>query len=98
MTPTKSLKSTRMKDALKYLPEFTGRIQNPVLSLPSTENIEDSYEETSANDNDSHIVLKGEGIENIIIPSNIFDIYTRLEILLGLKLWGHTNTLTEAII
>ena len=40
--------------------------------------------------------LKGLGIEKIIIPSNIIDIYTRLEILLGLKLSGHTNTLTEA--
>ena len=39
--------------------------------------------------------LQGEGIK-IIIPSNIIDIYTRLEILLGLKLSGHTDTLTEA--
>ena len=40
--------------------------------------------------------LKGKGIEKIIIPSNIIDIYTRLEVLLGLKLSGHTDTLTEA--
>ena len=40
--------------------------------------------------------LKGRGVEKIIIPSNIIDIYTRLEVLLGLKLSGHTNTLTEA--
>ena len=40
--------------------------------------------------------LQGRGIEKIIIPSNIIDIYTRLEILLGLKISGHTNTLTEA--
>ena len=39
--------------------------------------------------------LHGEGVK-IIIPSNIIDIYTRLEILLGLKLSGHTDTLTEA--
>ena len=39
--------------------------------------------------------LQGEGVK-IIIPSNIIDIYTRLEILLGLKLSGHTDTLTEA--
>ena len=39
--------------------------------------------------------LQGEGVK-IIIPSNIIDIYTRLEILLGLKLSGHTNTVTEA--
>ena len=39
---------------------------------------------------------KCRGVEEIIIPSNIIDIYTRLEILLGLKLSGHTDTLTEA--
>ena len=39
--------------------------------------------------------LKGRGIEKIIIPSNIIDIYTRREILLRLKLSGHTDTLTE---
>ena len=41
------------------------------------------------------LTLQGEGVK-IIIPSNIFDIYTRLEVLLGLKLSGHTDTLTEA--
>ena len=40
--------------------------------------------------------LKGQGIGKIIIPSNINDIYTRLEVFLGLKLSGHTDTLTEA--
>ena len=40
--------------------------------------------------------LKGRGIENIIVPFNIIDIYTRLEVLLGLKLSGHTDILTEA--
>ena len=40
--------------------------------------------------------LKGKGVEKIIIPSNIINIYTRLEILLGLKLSGQSDTLTEA--
>ena len=40
--------------------------------------------------------LKGRGIGKIIIPSNILDIYTRLETLLGLRLSGHINVLTEA--
>ena len=40
--------------------------------------------------------LQGERIGKNIIPSNIIDIYTRLEVLLGLKLSGHTDTLTEA--
>ena len=35
-------------------------------------------------------------LKKIIIPSNIIDNYTRLEVLLGLKLSGHTDTLTEA--
>ena len=41
------------------------------------------------------IDLEGQGVK-IIIPPNIIDIYTRLEILLGLKLSSHTDTLTEA--
>ena len=40
--------------------------------------------------------LQGQGIEKNTRPSNIIDNYTRLEILPGLKLSGHTNTLTEA--
>ena len=44
---------------------------------------------------DSDSDLQGQGLK-IIIPSNIIDIYTRLEVLLGLKLSGHTDTLTEA--
>ena len=39
--------------------------------------------------------LQDEGVK-IIIPSNTIHIFTRLEILLGLKLSGHTDTLTEA--
>ena len=40
--------------------------------------------------------LKGRGVEKIIKPSKIIDIYTRLEILLVLKLSGPRDTLTEA--
>ena len=39
--------------------------------------------------------LQGGGVK-ITIPSTIIDIYTRLEVLLGLKLSGHTDTLTGA--
>ena len=39
--------------------------------------------------------LEGQGVK-VIIPSNIIDFYNRLEVLLGLKLSGHTDTLTEA--
>ena len=40
--------------------------------------------------------LKGRGVEKFILPSNIIDIYTRLEVLLELNLSGHTDILTEA--
>ena len=56
------------------------------------EEIQNRTFEEIADDSDD---LPGEGVK-IIIPSNIIDIYTRLEILLGLKLSGHTDTLTEA--
>ena len=39
--------------------------------------------------------LPGEGVK-IIIPSNIIDIYTRLEVLNELRLSGHNDTLIEA--
>ena len=39
--------------------------------------------------------LQGEGVKTFV-PSIIIDIYTRLEVLLGLKLSGYTDTLTEA--
>ena len=41
----------------------------------------------------SDIKLEGRGAEKLIIPSNIIDIYTKLEVLLGLKL---SDTLTKA--
>ena len=75
-------KSARMKDAFYVLPKAIAKVQNP--SLPAIENVEDSSD------------LQGEGVK-IIIPSNIDDIYTRLEILPRSKLSGHIDTLTEAI-
>ena len=82
MRHTKGLKSAGMNDALHDLPKAIAKIRNP--PLPRIENVEDSSD------------LEGVGFEKVIIPSNIIGIYTRLEILLGLKLSGHTDTLTEA--
>ena len=62
------------------------KILNPL--LPAIENIEDSKEDISDKD------LEGQG--KTIKPSNIIEIYSRLEILLGLKLSGHTITSTDA--
>ena len=57
--------------------------------------MEDIQNKTFEDISDGSSHLEGQGMK-IIKPSNIIDIYTRLEILLGLKLSGHTNTLTEA--
>ena len=79
--PEIGFKAARMKDALYDLPKAIDKNRNP--PLPTIESVENSS------------VLEGLGIK-IIIPNKIFDIYTRLEVLLGLKLSGHTDTLTEA--
>ena len=78
--PKVGLKAARMKDVLHDLPKAIAKIRNP--PLPTIENASDSD-------------LEGRG-RKIIITSNIFDMYTRLEVLLGLKLSGHSNTLREA--
>ena len=80
MRHIKGLNSARFKDAKYNLPREIAKIQNP--PLPPIENEADN--------------LEGDGIHKIIIASNIIDIYTRLEVLLGLKLSGHSDTLTEA--
>ena len=74
------MKSKRKRFLSEKLPKLVEEIQNKTLE-----------EITDDSDND----LEGQGFK-IIIPSNIIDIYTRLEVLLGLKLSGHTDTLTEA--
>ena len=79
--PKIGLKSARMKEALYNLPKVIAKIRNP--PLPRNENIEKSDD------------LEGEGVK-IIIPLNLIDMYNRLEILLGLKLSSHSDTLTEA--
>ena len=87
MKPTKSFISARMKDALYNVPKTIPKILDSF--LPAYENEENSYEKKSAKN------LEGQGIGKSIIPTDIVDIYSRIEILLGLKLFGHTKTLTE---
>ena len=81
MIHNKGLKSARKKDALYNLPKAIAEFRNPTLP-------EIAIIEGLSND------LEGYGVE-IIIPSKIIDIYTRLEILC-LKLSCHSDTLTEA--
>ena len=76
----RGLKSARMRDALYNLPKEKAKFR--IHPLPSIEDISDED-------------LKGQGVK-FIIPSNIIDIYTRLAIILGLKLSGHSDTITEA--
>ena len=90
MKHIKRLNSARMKDVLQNLPKTITKFLNPL--LPEIENLEDSYEEISDND------LEDQGFEKTIVPSNIFDIYTRLGVILGLKISGHTDTLTELVV
>ena len=40
--------------------------------------------------------MKGQGIEKTIKAYNIIDIYTRLDVLLGLEVCGHADNPTEA--
>ena len=62
------------------------------ISLPKV--VDDLQNKTFDEITDDSDDLQGEAVK-IIIPSNIIDIYTRLEILPGLKLSGHIDTLTE---
>ena len=81
MKHTIGLKSARMRDALIDLPKVMDKIRNP--PSPAIENVEDSSD------------LEGQGSTKNIIPSKIIDTKTRLELLLGINLSGHTDTLTE---
>ena len=80
MRHTKGINSTRFKDAFHILTREIAKFRNP--PVPA---IEIDF------DGD----LQGEGVK-IMIPSNVIDIYTRLEILLGIELSLHTDTVTEA--
>ena len=62
-------------------------------SLDSPERVADI--EFQIIDKEESDVSEGQGLK-IIITWNIIDIYTRIKVLLGKKLSGHTDTLTEA--
>ena len=73
-----------MKDYLYQLPKTIAKILNPPSALSPAEKLEEESDK-----------LRSDGMK-IIIPSNISDIWTRREVLLGLKLSGHTDTPAEA--
>ena len=80
--PVRGHPSRRDKYIRDNIQDEVYRNVDPPLTLPPTENKEEFFE------------IQGEEIK-IIIPSNTIDICTRLEILIGHKLSGHTHTLTE---
>ena len=83
---TKNSNSKRTEFVSKDLEKRVDKYRNHPLAIPANENEDESDD------------LEGQGIETINIPSNNIDNYIRLEVLLGLKLSGHTNTLMEASI
>ena len=66
------------------------KILNPT---PSSSTTLPQIEPPASEDSDD---LSGSGVTKIIIPSNIIEIWERLEVLLGLKLSGHTDTLNRS--
>ena len=61
----------------------------------------DKYIQSNLDDNVSRVLNLDDkhecrGVEKIIIPSNLIDIYTKLEVIIELNLSGHTDALTEA--
>ena len=75
--------------------EINHRKQKKVLTVTIHKLVNDIRNKTFDEFIDNTDNLEGEGVK-IIIPSNIIDTYTRLEILLGLNFSGHSDTLTEA--
>ena len=85
---------------LKKLDDQEWEIYKKILKTLNSENHKSkSGENKSGRYKTSKAILrnnsKGEFVK-IIIISNIIDVYTKFEVLLGLKLSGHTDTLTEA--
>ena len=78
----KESNSTRTKSDEKFLKKSVDKILIPPPALPAIENEEESVD------------LQGEGRENFI-PSNIIDVWFRLQVLLRLKMSGPTITSTE---
>ena len=89
-------------ESLKKKDKTENRTYKKLLQTLDYENYKPKYGENKAGRyKNTKIILnpfdlQGQGIEKNIIPSNIIAIHNRLEVLLGLKFSGHTDTLTEA--
>ena len=78
----RGMESARLNDTIYTLPKVLQKFLNLLLPKLGNENENESDD------------LQSEGLK-VIIPSNIFDNCTRFEVFSGLKLCGHTDTLTE---
>ena len=97
----KTAKSMKDKDKVVFRDILLKTVYCNLIPSKGRMSGRDKYIQSNLDDDVSRILnldnkFKGRGVEKIIIPSNIIDNYTRLEVLLGLKLSGHSVTLTEA--
>ena len=91
-----SLRMTNIVNVLNYTgigDKATRRKTFSTIRLPKLVN--DNQNKTFIEIKENFDSLEGHGLI-IIIPSKIFDIFTRLGVLMGLKINGHIDTLTEA--
>ena len=88
--PKKNSYRTRRRYIEDNLKNRVDKLLNPYLAKPKIE-----IEEESSEIEDGPNVLENERKKNIL-PSNVIDIWTRFEVLLGLKLNEPTDILTEA--
>ena len=86
--PDGDRESKRQKYIKNKLDSRLGKILNPpIAAITSGES--DEYESLESD-------LEGKGTKTIVVPSDFDEIWTTLQVLLGLKLAGHTDTLIEA--
>ena len=86
--PNSDRESTRRDYIGDKLESRVKKILNPpIAAIASGES--DEYESLESD-------LEGNGTKTIVVPSDSDEIWTRLQVLLGLKLAGHTDTLIEA--
>ena len=84
--PDDDKKSKRRDYIRDKLPSRVQKILNPpIVAIVSGES--DEYESLES---------EVSGTKTIVVPSDSDEIWTRLQVLLGLKLAGHTDTLIEA--
>ena len=86
--PEEDHKSTRRDYIRDKLPSKVRKILiPPIVAITSWES--DEYESLESD-------LEGNGTKTIVVPSDSDEMWTRLKVLLGIKLAGHTDSVIEA--